>query len=102
MSAPRLRLVISPRAQRDFRSIRLYGLREWGKERADAYQTALTHGFERLRDYPQIGKAREDLKTGLRVWPIEHHVLYYRIKADAIEIARILHERADPARHQFR
>jgi len=102
MSAPRLGLIIAPRAQRDFRSIRLYGLREWGKVRADAYQAALANGFERLRDHPQFGKARDDLETGLRAWPVEHHVLYYRVRAEAIEIARILHERADPARHRLR
>lgn len=46
-----------------------------------------------------IGKARDDLGAGLRAWPVEHHVIYYRIKSDAIEVVRILHERADAARH---
>jgi plasmid stabilization system protein ParE len=76
MSAPRPGLIIAPRAQRDFRSIRLYGLREWGTARADAYQAALVKGFERSRDYPPIGKARDDLEPGLRTWPAQHHVLF--------------------------
>jgi plasmid stabilization system protein ParE len=29
----------------------------------------------------------------------EHHVVYYRIQDDVIEIVRILHERANAARH---
>ena len=95
-------MIVAPRAQRDFRSIRLYGLREWGRVRVDAYQAAITSGFERLRDHPAIGKARDDLETGLCAWPVEHHVIYYRVSPGAIEIGRILHERADPARHPLR
>ena len=99
MSVHKPRLIVSPRAQRDIRSIRLYGLHEWGEAQADAYRAALTRGIERVRDHPLIGRAREDLAAGLRAWPVEHHVLYYRHKVDAIEIVRVLHERADPARH---
>lgn len=102
MSAPKFNLILSPRAQKDFRDIRLYGQREWGAPRAEAYQISLTRGFERLRDFPEIGKTRDDLEAGLRSWMVEHHVLYYRVRAEAIEIARILHERADPARQQLR
>lgn len=99
MSARKPRLIVAPRAQRDIRNIRVYGLNQWGEAQADAYHTALTKGFERLQDHPLIGKARDDLRAGLRSWPVEHHVLYYRIKDDVIEVVRILHERADPARH---
>jgi toxin ParE1/3/4 len=61
MSVRKLRLTIAPRAQQDIRAIRLYGLEQWGKARADAYRESLSNGFERLRDYPMIGKARDDL-----------------------------------------
>lgn len=102
MSAPKFSLILSPRAQKDFRDIRVYGLREWGPSRAEAYQVSLMAGFERLRDFPEIGKARDDLEAGLRSWVVGHHVLYYRVGTEAIEIARILHARADPARQQLR
>jgi toxin ParE1/3/4 len=99
MPARKPRLIIAPRARRDLRSIRVYGLKQWGEAQADAYHAALTTGFERLQDHPQIGRVREDLGAGVRAWPVEHHVLYYRVMDDVIEVVRILHERADPARH---
>lgn len=102
MSVPKPRLTIAPRAQRDIRSIRLYGLKQWGEARADAYLAALTSGFERLQDHPMIGQARDDLGSDLRGWTVEHHVLYYRVKDDLIEVVRILHQRADPSRHRLR
>jgi hypothetical protein len=32
-------------------------------------------------------------------FPVMHHILFCRIKGDVIEIARMLHERADATRH---
>jgi toxin ParE1/3/4 len=81
------------------RFVRVYGLKQWGERQADNYHAALTRGFELLRDNPQIGVAKDDLSRGLRAFPVEHHVLYYRIKGEEIEISRVLHERADAARH---
>ena len=55
--------------------------------------------FERLRDNPELGHVRFDLRTEPRCFPVNHHFIYYRIHADVIQIAHILHERSDPARH---
>lgn len=102
MSAPRRGLVLTKRAQRDIRAIQLYTLREWGAEQALAYETAIDKAMETLRDQPRIGKARDDLRLGLLGFPAEHHVIYDRLKPDAIEVVRILHERADVDRQQLR
>jgi toxin ParE1/3/4 len=64
-----------------------------------AYEAAIDHAYDILRDYPRIGKKRDDLRPNLLSFPVEHHVLFYRIKGDVIEIVRIHHERADAARH---
>jgi toxin ParE1/3/4 len=81
------------------RSIQLYTLQRWGAEQASIYDAAINQGFELLRDNPRIGKRRPELRPNLLSFPVEHHVLFYRVKRDAIEIVRILHERADAARH---
>jgi toxin ParE1/3/4 len=99
MSARRFRLRLAPRAQRDVRGIRLYGLKQWGEGQADDYESALNRAMESLRANPRIGVARDNLLPGLRAYPVEHHVLYYRIVDDTIEVVRILHGRADAARH---
>ena len=99
MSAPKVRLVLTKRAQRDARNIQLYTLGEWGPEQAIKYDAAIDRVFGTLRDNPMIGKVREDLQPNLRSFPAEHHVIFYRIKKNVVEIVRILHERADAARH---
>ena len=98
MSAPRLGLVLTKRAQRDVRAIQLYTLRQWGAEQAIAYEAAIDQALETLRDRPRLGRVRDELRPGLLSYPAEHHVIYYRLKPDVVEVVRVLHERADAAR----
>jgi len=95
MSVPRPRLYLAPRARRDIRQIRLYGRREWGEERSDAYQAALALGLQRLQDFPRIGVPRDDLRPGLRSLRVRDHQLLYRIDADVINVLRVVHVRQD-------
>jgi toxin ParE1/3/4 len=44
---------------------------------------------------PRIGRPREDLRAGLRSFPVESYILFYRIVDDGIEVARVLHGRRD-------
>jgi toxin ParE1/3/4 len=70
-----------------------------GPDQAIAYEAAFDKVFELLRDNPRLGKMRPELRPGLMSFAVEHHIIFYRIKGDVIEIARILHERADATRH---
>lgn len=99
MSAPRFRLVLTKRAQRDSRNIYLYTLGTWGAEQAIVDEAAFDKVYGLLQKNPRLGRERPELRPGLMSFPVEHHVLFYRIKGEVIEIARILHERADHARH---
>jgi toxin ParE1/3/4 len=98
MSAPEPRLILTRRAQRDLRALQLYTLRQWRVEQALAYEAAIDRALGMLRDHPQIGRERPELRPGLLSLPIEHHILYYRIKNDVIEVVGILYEREDAFR----
>jgi toxin ParE1/3/4 len=97
MSSRRPQVVLTKRAQRDYRRIQAYTLRHWGPEQAARYMADLDAALEQLRDHPYIGPVRFDLRTEPRCFPVNHHLIYYRIRTDVIEIAHILHERTDPA-----
>jgi toxin ParE1/3/4 len=101
MSAPKVRLIISPRARRDYESILLYTLREWGEDQEAIYAAALDRAFVALRDYPQLGRVRDDLRPGYRAYLVEQHVVYYRLTDSAIIVMRILHGRANVRRALF-
>jgi toxin ParE1/3/4 len=99
MFSRRAGLVLAKRAQRDFENIELYTLHRWGPEQTATYLDEIEATFELLRDNPRIGHSRSELGSRLLSFSAGHHVVYYRIRANTIRIVRILHERADPARH---
>ena len=99
MSARRLRLVLSPNARQDLSDILVYTEQQWGKaQRADT-RTAIDRGLRELQQYPEFGRAREELRPGLRSLQVRQHVIYYRIQPSGIRVDRILHESMDAPRH---
>jgi toxin ParE1/3/4 len=98
MSARRWQVRLSPDAERDYDDILLDSLLTWGESQMLRYQAAPDHALAEIEDYPEIGSMRNEYLPGCRIRPVERHVLFYRI-GDDVEVIRILHERADPARH---
>lgn len=99
MSARRKAVVLSGRAEADVNDILLYTWQRWGEEQRDSYESTLDRAIASLADYPAVGARCSRFFTGCRARRVGSHVLYYRNLDDVIEVVRILHERADPARH---
>jgi toxin ParE1/3/4 len=99
MSARKLPLTLAPDARTDFSDILLYSAQQWGTRQRNTYRAELLRGFAAIRDHPQLGTTREDLGPGIRSRLVEHHLVYYRVLDDLIEVVRILHERMDASRH---
>ena len=51
--------------------------------------------FEPLRQFPEMGAAREQLAEGLRAMPYRDYVIYYLAEPNALVIARVLHGARD-------
>ncbi|MGP0092586.1 MAG: type II toxin-antitoxin system RelE/ParE family toxin [Xanthobacteraceae bacterium] len=58
---------------------------------ADAFVWQITGKFEPLRQFPELGAAREQLAPGLRALPYRNYVIYYLAEADELVIVRVLH-----------
>jgi toxin ParE1/3/4 len=93
MSAPKLRLVISPTAERDLVDIRTYSLNRWGAELSDRYERSLVEALETLSENPTIGRSDSSLGKHVRVFPIRHHRILYRKVGTTLRVVRIIHER---------
>jgi toxin ParE1/3/4 len=59
-------------------------------EIADRLVNSITDRFHLLAKYPQMGRARDDLRTGLRSFPVGEYVLIYRIEQGDAVILRVL------------
>ena len=48
-----------------------------------------------LAQHPHLGRRREELATGLRSFPMDRYLVFYRPIEDGIEIVRVLHASRD-------
>jgi toxin ParE1/3/4 len=62
---------------------------------ADAFVQQIIGKFEPLRQFPELGAAREQLAPGLRALPYRDYVIYYLAEPDALVIVRVLHGARD-------
>lgn len=90
-------LELSALAAQDLEDILQYTLETWGPTQMDTYATRLQSGMQSLQDNPCLCKARDDWFPGCRCYRIEHYLALYEMTDDAIRVARIFHQRMDPA-----
>ncbi len=61
------------------------------EENADKVLKQITEKFDKLLEFPKIGKERNDLLLGLRSFPSNKYVIFYQETEVGIEIVRVLH-----------
>jgi toxin ParE1/3/4 len=62
---------------------------------AERLATAVDERCELLGQFPDMGRAREELAPGLRSIAVERYAVFYRVTATAVEVLRILHGSRD-------
>lgn len=91
----------SRRAEADLLSIGAYTLRNWGEDQTIRYIDDLEACCQMLADNPELGRACDDVRPGLRRMERGRHVVFYREGGGGILISRILHQRMMPERRAF-
>ena len=84
-------IVLSSWAKGDRDDVYERGIDAWGEAQADEYLGMLLGAVERLAEFPEIGRARDDLRAGVRAFPFLRHIIYYELVEDEIRVGRILH-----------
>ena len=93
------RFDLTARAKSDLAEIASYTSARWGQAQAEKYLDAIEARLNLLAKQPLLGRARENLASGLLSFPIESHVAYYLRAAFGIVVLRVLHKRQDLYRH---
>ena len=92
--------VLTPKARWDLAVIWRYSNERWGEERADAYMRQIADCCLRLAEGALIGADASSIRPGYWKYRVGSHVLFYRtVKANRLEVVRILHQRMDLASH---
>ena len=73
----------------------------WGYIAVDNFRAAdrlfdkIQDAFEKLAQFPGMGRARTELATDLRSFPIGSYVIFYKITSTGVEIHRVFHGARD-------
>lgn len=62
---------------------------------ADRLLDDLEETLRLLADYPALGPARDVLAPGVRVFPVDNYLIFYRTPPNGIEVVRVLHAARD-------
>lgn len=92
---------LSRLAEADLLDIATYTLQTWGQDQAIRYVDDLEACCQRLAGNPELGRACDQVRPGLRRMEHGRHVLFYRIEAKGILVSRILHQRMLPERQSM-
>jgi len=87
-------IVVRPKAAEDMAEIWAY-IAEDNPDRADALAAAIDRQFRALDRHPSMGRARPELWTGLRSFPVGNYVIFYLPRSRGIEVVRVLHGARD-------
>ncbi|BDD80771.1 toxin ParE1 [Tsukamurella pulmonis] len=90
---------LTPAARRDLSSIWDYTEERWGVRQAETYLVEIRAAIERIAEDPDRGRVCDDVREGYRRYAIGSHVIFYRSRADGVDLIRVLHQRRDPTRH---
>ncbi len=88
-------VVWSPDALVDISEIWKYYANVASRRTADKIAREIGEACRLLEDQPFAGRARDEVRLGLRSIAAPPHVVFYRVKDDIAEIVRVLDGRRD-------
>jgi toxin ParE1/3/4 len=87
---------LAPQARAELSSIWNYIVTESGNvAAADDVIDAIAGRFHLLSQYPRMGRARDDLRPGLRCLAVGQYVIVYTVEDQEVEILHVFHGRQD-------
>ncbi len=78
-------------AGRDLETIFGYGTERFGEAVASRYRDGLNAAFTSLQQFPFTGRARVEIRSGLRSRPYGSHIVFYLVDEQSVRIIRVLH-----------
>ncbi len=88
-----LKIEIALDAELDIRQIYVRSALDFGIGQAKSYRGEIEKAVELLALFPSIGVATH---SGLRVFGVKSHCIFYEQNGDALKVLRILHTRQLP------
>ncbi|WKA28380.1 type II toxin-antitoxin system RelE/ParE family toxin [Bradyrhizobium roseum] len=88
-------IIWSPEALDDMNRLWDYYVHAAGRATADGVLREIAKAVVVIDDFPLAGRARDELRAGLRSLAAAPQIVFYRLKDDRTEIVRVLDGRQD-------
>jgi toxin ParE1/3/4 len=95
MAENKLPIIWSPEAIDDIDHLWDHYARVAGRATADKIMREIAKAVAAIDDFPLAGRARDEIRAGLRSLTAPPQVVFYRLKDDRPEIVRVLDGRRD-------
>ena len=96
------RIIVKKRFTNKVVKLLYYLESEWGKTVADNVLKEIGRRLDTLSEQPFIGAYCDEAKTVRSILLTKHNRLYYRIKANTIEIINMYDLRMNPKKNPYR
>lgn len=83
-------IALTAKARADLRDIEAYTLTHWDAQQWEAYEAAIASALTTIRDNPEIGRARDEIRPGYRSYVVGQHLIFYRLTLRTIVVIGIL------------
>ncbi|MDZ8107589.1 MAG: type II toxin-antitoxin system RelE/ParE family toxin [Nostoc sp. DedQUE12a] len=83
------RYVLTIPAKQDLKKINRYIIR-YNPDAARRFNEKIKQQCKLLADFPNMGRSCENLGSGLRSFPVEDYLIFYRPIDGGVEVTRIL------------
>jgi toxin ParE1/3/4 len=90
-----VRLVWSPASEIDLLQIWSYLEQEASENKGGEQVDQIRLASKRILEWPNSGRARDELVLGMRSIVVRPYVIFYRAAANEVQIVRVLHGRRD-------
>jgi plasmid stabilization system protein ParE len=81
---------LAPEAKADLVELWFFVAGERSIETADRLDDSITVRFLLLSKHPRVGRSRDDLRAGIRSFPVGNYVVLYRIEGNDVLIQRVV------------
>ena len=81
---------LAPEAEVDLDELWYYVATNASVEIADRLVDSLTTRLFLLGTHPHAGRRRDDLRSGVRAFPVGEYVVLYRVEGDGVLIQRVV------------
>lgn len=86
---------LTDEASEDLIALYIQGYDLFGQTQADRYHDEMTALFERLADFPELGRLDNDYVPPVRILPHRSHVVVYEDAGGGVTILRVRYGRED-------